>query len=101
MTNIIGSYPSLPNMQTSKVSKATAKTTEPKDVVAEFLAYQKLSPEEKIRDSILKKYGYDKDGYEKLSGEIKKKIEDQIQAELKQKAKNNLAEKGILVDMSA
>ena len=88
-------------MQTSKASKAAAKTATPKDAIAEFLAYQKLSPEEKIRDSILKKYGYDKESYEKLSGEIKKKIEDQIQVELKQKAKNNLAEKGILVDMSA
>lgn len=101
MTNIIGSYPSFPNMQTSKISKASAKTTEPKDVVAEFLAYQKLSPEDKIRDSILKKYGLDKDSFQKLSGEMKEKIEDQIQAELKLKAKNNLAEKGVLVDLSA
>lgn len=101
MTNIIGSYPSIPNMQTSKSSKASAKIAAPKDVVAEFLAYQKMSPEEKIRDSILKKYGYDKESFEKLSGDMKKKIEDQIQAELKLKAKNSLAEKGVLVDLSA
>jgi len=72
-----------------------------KDPVSEFLAYQKLSPQEKIVDSILKKYGLTKEDLANLSPEDLKKIQDEIKQEIQQQTKNQLAEKGILVDMSA
>ncbi len=77
---------------------ATKVTSDP---ITEFLAYQKLSPQEKIVDSILKKHGLTKEDLAKLSPEDLKKIQDEIKAELQQQTKQQLAEKGILLDMSA
>jgi hypothetical protein len=101
MSNISGAFPSFSPPETQKHNKLTAKKSVDKDPVSEFLAYQKLSPEQKVRDSILKKYGLDEEGFSKLSGDAKKKIEDQVKAEMLLKTKNNLAEKGVLIDMTA
>lgn len=84
--------------KSGSLGKATSVQSDP---VSEFLAYQKLSPQEKIVDAILKKHGLTKEDLANLSPEELKKIQDEIKAEIEQQTKQQLAEKGILVDLSA
>lgn len=81
-------------------SLPTSLTTK-KDPESEFLAYQKLSPQEKIVDSILKKYGLTKEDLANLSPDELKKIQDEIKSQIQQQVKQQMAEKGLLIDMSA
>lgn len=104
MSNTVSSYTqSLFTTPTKTGASNTSglKTTTNSDPVSEFLAYQKLSPQEKIVDAILKKHGLTKEDLAKLSPEDQKKIMDEIKAEIETQTKKQLAEKGILVDMSA
>ncbi|HAJ90083.1 MAG TPA: hypothetical protein DCM27_03585 [Rhodospirillaceae bacterium] len=87
-----------PNSKTGTYSSATKTVSDP---VSEFLAYQKKTPQEKIVDSILKKYGLTKEDLAHLSPEDLKKIQDEIKSTIEKEMKAQLAEKGILVDLSA
>src|SRR3989338_1007550 len=86
---------------TSKSTFSASATKSGSDPISDFLAYQKLTPQEKIVDSILKKHCLTKEDLAKLSPEDQKKIMDEIKSEIETQTKKQLAEKGILVDMSA
>jgi hypothetical protein len=77
-----------------------AKQTEDQKTVAEFLAYQQKTPQEKIREAILQKLGLTEDSLKSLSGDTRKKVEEEIRAEFETLMKNSLAQKGILLDIS-
>jgi hypothetical protein len=85
----------------SNTSLSGTATKSNSDPISEFLAYQKLTPQEKIVDAILKKNGLTKEDLAKLPPDKQKKIMDEIKAEIQSQTKKQLAEKGILVDMSA
>lgn len=83
------------------LSLSNSKTPTATDTVSEFLAYQKLSPQEKIVDSILKKYGLTKEDLANLSPDDLKKVQEEIKQQILSQTKQQMAEKGILVDLSA
>ena len=99
------SIASVLGLNPSKVNKSTGlplgQPVGKNDPVSEFLAYQKLSPQEKMVDAILKKHGLTKEDLANLSPEDLKKIQDEIKAGLQTQMKQQLAEKGILLDISA
>lgn len=95
---------SLYTKSSASTSKSTlsGSTTKPNpDPISDFLAYQKLSPQEKIVDSVLKKYGLTKEDLANLSPDELKKLQEEIKTQIQTQTKQQLAEKGILVDISA
>lgn len=104
MSTINTSNPSIASVlgfNPSKTNKSSPSPVGQNDPVSEFLAYQKLSPQEKMVDAILKKHGLTKEDLANLSPEDLKKIQDEIKAGLQTQMKQQLAEKGILLDISA
>lgn len=86
---------------TSKTGTSGSATKVKSDPVAEFLAYQKQTPQEKMVDSILKKYGLTKEDLGNLPPDKLKQIQDEIKATILSQTKQQMAEKGILIDLSA
>lgn len=86
---------------TTKTGNSGSATKISSDPVSEFLAYQKQTPQEKIVDSILKKYGLTKEDLASLPPDKLKQIQDEIKATIMTQTKQQMAEKGILVDLSA
>ena len=76
-------------------------TPAPSDSVAQFLAYQKMTPEQKLRDSILKKLGLTEDMLSAMPAQMRKEAEAKIQEDMTAMIKNKMAERGILVDITA
>lgn len=66
----------------------------------EFLSYQRMTPQQKIREAILKEYGLTEETLQQAPANARKRIEEEIQEEIKKMVKNNMAQKGILVDMT-
>ncbi len=86
----------------SSTSSSTASTaSKSSNAIAEFLEYQKMSPEEKLRDAILKKLDMTEEELAALPPEERAKVEEQIKEMMKQEIENNMAQKGVLVDLSA
>lgn len=85
----------------SKSILSSSATKSNSDPISDFLAYQKLTPQEKIVDSILKKYGLTKEDLANLSPEELKKVQEEIKIQIQNQTKQQLAEKGILLDISA
>ena len=84
-----------------KQSKPAASTQAGgSDVISQFLAYQKMTPEQKLRDAVLKKLGMTEDGVKALPPQAQKEAEEKIQQEMKNMIQNKMAEKGILVDIT-
>lgn len=71
------------------------------DAVSQFLAYQKMTPEQKLRDSVLKKLGLTEDTLSAMPAQTRKEAEAKIQDEMAAMIKNKMAERGILVDITA
>lgn len=82
-------------------SKAAQKATDSSDPIGQFLAYQQLTPQQKLRQAILQKYGLTEESLQNLPADKRKEIEDDIKQEVEKLVKNNMAEKGILVDIVA
>lgn len=101
MSNIIGSGFTPYQTPAAKTGMSSARIADTSDPVSEFLAYQKMSPQEKIRDAFLKKYGLTEESLSNLPSEKRAEIEEQIKQEILKEFKGKLAEKGILVDLSA
>lgn len=97
--NITSSYTSQTTSPPTLGNKQ-AKPSADKNAVEEFLAYQKKTPQEKIRESILQKLGLTEDSLKNMSTDARKKIEDEIKVEIEKMIKGNLAQKGILLDIS-
>lgn len=91
-------YASLTGTKTS--AKQSGTSTPSRDVVAEFLNYQKMTPEQKLRDAVLKKLGITEDLIKNLAPDVKKDIEEEIKQEMKAMIQNKMAEKGLLVDIT-
>lgn len=85
--------------QTSGNNKPV-KQTEDQKVIAEFLAFQKKTPQEKIREAILQKLGLTEDSLKALSGDTRKKVEEEIRVEFEKLMKESMGKKGILLDIS-
>jgi hypothetical protein len=88
------------NKVAAKTSTATSSAPA-KDPVSEFLAYQKLTPQQKIRDAYLKRRDLTEDSLAQLPLKERMKIEEEIRQEILKEMQGKLAEKGILLDMSA
>lgn len=73
---------------------------ENQDIVAQFLSYQKLTPEQKVRASFLKEIGLTEEALKNLPPDQQKKIEDEIKQRCKDMIKTSMAQKGLLVDMT-
>jgi predicted phage-related endonuclease len=81
------------------VSAAPAKTA--KD---EFLAYQKMTPAEKMRAAMLAKLGVTEEQLKAMSPEDRKKIEDQMKDMIKEQVMGGDKDKektGVLLDLKA
>jgi len=91
-------YPS--SLGNKHASKSSSEQTSGSSIIDQFLAYQHLSPQQKIRQAILEKLGMTEDGLKSLSPEARKKVEDEIKQEIEKQVKSNLAQKGILVDIT-
>lgn len=105
MVSISGSsYPSIgatspySSASSSKSSGSKAIKSDA-DTIADFLAFQKMSPEKKIREAILKKLGYTEDDLKAMSPQRLKEVEAKITQEMTQLINGKMAEKGIIVDM--
>ncbi len=79
---------------------STSGETTGSSIIDQFLAYQHLSPQQKIRQAILEKLGLTEDDLKAMSPEARNKIEDEIKQDIEKQVKGNLAQKGILVDMT-
>jgi len=101
MSNSITSSTAAYLTQGLGTSKSSAKTSTAKDPISEFLAYQKMTPQEKVRDALLKKHGLTEDTLAQLPADERAKIEEEIRQDILKEFKGKMAEKGILVDMSA
>ena len=66
-----------------------------------FLKFQKMSPGEKIRDSILKKMGLTEEQLASMPPELRAETEKQIADEIKKSVEAGLAEKGLVVNLEA
>lgn len=89
---------------TSSVSSASVSapaSSKSSSAIAEFLEYQKMTPEEKLRDAILKKLDMTEEELAALPPEERAKVEEKIKEMMKQEIENNMAQKGVLVDLSA
>lgn len=106
MSTISSSFFTSPVSSSGSLGKAQANKSAQKSEssgndIAQFLAYQQLTPQQKLRQAILQKYNLTEETLQKLPMDERKKIEDDIKQEIEKKIKNNMAEKGILVDMLA
>ncbi len=101
MSNIINSSSPAYIKQTFGATKPSAKISEPKDPIGEFLAYQKMSPQEKIRDAFLKKYGLTEEALAQMPADERAKIEEKIRQDILKELKGKMAENGVFVDVSA
>jgi TPP-dependent pyruvate/acetoin dehydrogenase alpha subunit len=63
--------------------------------------YAKMSPMERMRDSILKSMGLTEDDLKKMSPEQQKAVEQKIEQIIKQKLQQNAGQTGQVVDVSA
>ena len=79
---------------------SAARQTETQSTIDQFLAYQHLTPQQKIRQAILEKLGITEDALNEMPPEARKKIEDEIKQEAENQVKQNLAKKGILLDIT-
>lgn len=96
----IGTSSSYGAASTTKSSGSKALKTDA-DTIADFLAFQKMSPEKKIREAILKKLGITEDNLKAMSPQRLKDVEEKITEEMKQMINGKMAEKGIIVDILA
>lgn len=87
--------------KTAAKTSASAASAPAKDPVSEFLAYQKLTPQQKIRDAYLKRRELTEEKLAQLPLKERMKIEEEIRQEILKEMQGKMAEKGILVDMSA
>ena len=85
----------------SQANKSAQKTGSDENAVSQFLAYQQLTPQQKLRQAILQKYNLTEETLQNLPAAERKKIEDDIKVEIEKQIKNNMAQKGILVDVLA
>ncbi len=103
----INPYPSYGTSSVGVPTTKTAATSLPKpssqidDAITQFLEYQKMTPEEKLRDAILKKLGMTEEDIAALSPEERAKIEEKIKDMMKEEIENKMAEKGILIDLNS
>ncbi|OIN86980.1 MAG: hypothetical protein AUJ12_03565 [Alphaproteobacteria bacterium CG1_02_46_17] len=87
---------------TKNASTSTSKpSSQINDAITQFLEYQKMTPEEKMRDAILKKLGMTEEDIAALSPDERAKIEEKIKDMIKEEIENKMAEKGILIDLSS
>ena len=93
-------YASTSTLGNKQSNTSTKTTTQSNSVVDEFLSYQKLTPQQKIREAILKEYGLTEESLQQLPAEARKRIEDDIKEEIEKMVKNNMAQKGVLVDIT-
>ncbi|MDY0028489.1 MAG: hypothetical protein RBR86_00955 [Pseudobdellovibrionaceae bacterium] len=89
------------NKTTSTSASSSIASGHSNSAIAEFLEYQKMTPEEKLRDAILKKLDLTEEDLAALSPEERAKVEEKIKEMIKQEIENNMAKKGVLVDMTA
>ena len=106
MSTITSSFFTLPISSSGSLGKAHTNKSAQKsgssdNDIAQFLAYQQLTPQQKLRQAILQKYNLTEETLQNLPAAERKKIEDDIKQEIEKKVKNNMAEKGVLVDMLA
>lgn len=94
------SYPSSSAIGNKQANSAAKSSTQSDSVVEEFLSYQKLTPQQKIREAILKEYGLTEETLQQAPVNARKRIEEEIQEEIKKMVKNNMAQKGILIDIT-
>ena len=88
-------------MGKTTASKSAQKATDSSDPIGQFLAYQQLTPQQKLRQAILQKHNLTEETLQNLPADERKKIEEEIKQEIEKLVKNNMAEKGILVDIVA
>ncbi len=86
--------------KTAGASPAPVKAKE-EDPVDAFMKFQKMSPAEKIRDSILKKMGLTEEQLASMPPELRAETEKQIADEIKKSVEAGLAEKGLVVNLEA
>lgn len=82
----------------SSMSNGAAQTG---DAISQFLEYQKMTPEEKMRDAILKKLDMTEEGLAALPPEERAKVEEEIKQLIKEEIENRLAAKGTFINISA
>ena len=70
------------------------------DVEAEFLAYARMSPAERMRDNILKSMGLTEDDVNAMSPADRQKLEDKIKELIKQQMEAAAKKKGQLLDVA-
>lgn len=85
----------------SQTNKSAQKTGSDDNAISQFLAYQQLTPQQKLREAILQKYNLTEETLQNLPTAERKKIEDDIKVEIEKQIKNNMVQKGILVDFLA
>jgi hypothetical protein len=70
------------------------------DVEAEFLAYARMSPAERMRDNILKSMGLTENDVNAMSPADRQKLEDKIKELIKQQMEEAAKKKGQLLDVA-
>jgi hypothetical protein len=108
MSTTISGSTYIPNTYSNALSggKSSSQTSTPSggstgsNAVQQFLNYQKMTPEEKIRAAILQKLGLTEDDLAGLSSADRKNAENEIKTEMEKMVKNNMAQKGILLDIT-
>ena len=70
------------------------------DVEAEFLAYARMSPAERMRDNILKSMGLTEDDVNAMSPADRQKLENRIKELIKQQVEEAAKRKGQLLDVA-
>ncbi len=70
------------------------------DVEAEFLAYARMSPAERMRDNILKSMGLTEDDVNAMSPADRQKLEAKIKELIKQQLEEAAKKKGQLLDVA-
>lgn len=80
---------------------APAQAPSPKENVREeFLSYARMSPLERMRASILKNMNLTEDDLNAMSADVRKKVEEKIEALIKQEIEEDLGKKGVLIDIA-
>lgn len=104
MTSINTNY-TAPSMTATGNSASTAGKTassgkSAQETISAFLDYQKMTPEQKLRDAILKKLGMTEEQLKDMPAEERAKVEEKIKEAMEDIIKHGMAEKGMLVDMA-
>lgn len=84
----------------NQASQTSSRSSTGSNIIDQFLAYQDLTPQEKIRDSVLKKFGLTEDMLDTLSPDDRKLIEEDIKQEILSQVKDSMAKKGVLLDIT-